>query len=195
MIPQPLRVIKVGGSLLGWNGLAVALNSWMGEQSPAVNVLVAGGGDFAEAIRRMDAAHGLGEEAAHWLCVDALAVTAPLLGAIGNLPVVQRSEEFPVEMPSTCVFDPAPFLHDVEHRLFATPLPHRWSVTSDSIAARIAEYLSARELVLLKSCLPEATMTGYVDDYFSVAAANLSSVRCVNLRSASFDEIPWTSRS
>ena len=195
MTRRPLRVIKVGGSLLDWSGLAVGLNTWLGQQSPAVNILIAGGGEFAEAIRRMDAAHGLGEEAAHWLCVDALAVTAPLLGAIAGLPVVQRSEEIPVEIPSACVFDPVPFLHDVEHRSFAPPLPHRWSVTSDSIAARVAEHLSARELVIFKSCLPGATRTGYVDDYFSVAAANLPTVRCVNLRSASFEEVSWESRS
>ncbi|MFN0018729.1 MAG: hypothetical protein ACKVP0_10755 [Pirellulaceae bacterium] len=201
MTPQPLRVIKVGGSLLRHQPDAqakdtiAALKTWLGLQTPAANVLIAGGGEFGDVIRRADAAHNLGEEAAHWLCVDALSVTAQLLGAVVGLPVVTRPEELPQDIPTSCVFDPAPFFHDCEFRLFAAPLPHTWAVTSDSIAARVAEYLSARELVLLKSCLPGAARTGYVDDYFPVAAANLSTVRCVNLRSASFEQVSWESRS
>ena len=195
MTAQPVRVVKVGGSLLGWNDLAAALPRWLAQQSPEVNVLIAGGGEFADVIRRADAAHHLGEEAAHWLCVDALAVTARRLGAVAKVPVITCLEDLPTSAPAICVFDPAPFLRRLEHRLFAAPLPHTWAVTSDSIAARVAEYLAASELVLLKSCLPGAATTAYVDDYFSVAAANLPSVRCVNLRSANFEATIWSRRS
>lgn len=191
MTPRPWRLIKVGGSLLGWNGLAAATESWLGRQTPAVNIFVAGGGELADVIRRADAVHHLGEEAAHWLCVDALSISAQLLGELLSLPVVTRRQELPDEFPSACVFDPAPFMHDLEHRQFPTPLPHVWSVTSDSIAARIGDHLAASEFVLLKSCLPGAGAADYVDDFFSVAAANLPSIRCVNFRSPDFEEIPW----
>jgi aspartokinase-like uncharacterized kinase len=201
MMPQPLRVIKVGGSLLRNQPLAPAqetvnaLNTWLARQTPAVNVFVAGGGDIADVIRRADADHNLGDETAHWLCVDALSITAQLLGAVLSLPVVARLAELPEDIPSSCVFDPAPFFHDCEFRLFADPLPHTWAVTSDSIAARIAEYLAASELVLLKSCLPGAATTGYLDDYFPAAAANLPAIRCVNLRSPTLEECPWVRNS
>lgn len=197
---SPVRVVKVGGSLLRHQPeapakeLAASLTKWLARQSSAVNVLVAGGGGFADAIRRADAAYGLGEEAAHWLCVDAMSVTARLLGAIMKMPVVTEERALPCVCPSVCVFDPATFLRDVEPRLFANPLPHASAVTSDSIAARIAESLAASELVLLKSCLP-GTNTGYVDDYFPVVAAKLPHIRCVNLRSRDFEEIIWDSRS
>jgi hypothetical protein len=195
-----VRVVKVGGSLLGHQpeaqaqDLAAALTNWLAQQSPAVNVLVAGGGEFAEIIRWADAAHGLGEAAAHWLCVDVLSVTARLLGAMIKESVVTEEKELPRFCPSVCVFDPAPFLRNIESRLVANPLPHTWAVTSDSIAARIAESLAASELVLLKSCLPGAD-AGYVDDYFPVAASRLRHIRCVNLRSRDFEEIIWDSRS
>lgn len=217
MTTSPLRLIKVGGSLLRSEPLPPAENTaelgdssgkreaceefptafhrWLEQQTPAVNVLVAGGGEFVDVIRRADVSLHLGEETAHWLCVDALSVTAQLLGAVLSMPVVTRRQELPEEIPSACVFDPASFLHDLEHRLFLTPLPHTWGVTSDSIAARIGDYLLAGELVLLKSSLPGSAAASYVDDYFSVAAANLRTIRCVNFRSSSFEELPWARRS
>jgi 5-(aminomethyl)-3-furanmethanol phosphate kinase len=191
----PLRVVKVGGSLLRSQPeapakeTAASLTKWLAQQSPAVNVLVAGGGEFAEAIRRADAAHGLGEESAHWLCVDALSITARLVAAMIKVPVITEKREATHACPYICVFDPAPFLRMSEPRLFARPLPHAWAVTSDSIAARVAEFLAANELVLLKSCLLAAA--GYVDDYFPTAASKLPLVRCVNLRSPDFEEFIW----
>ena len=201
MTPQTLRVVKVGGSLLRHQPEAQAeevsagelkdrLLRWLGQQSPAVNVFVAGGGELADVIRRADAAHGLGEKTAHWLCVDALSLTARMLGAIVNAEVVTRAEELPSTPPALCVFDPAPFLRASE-RNRSNPLPHTWAVTSDSIAARVAQRLAASELVLLKSCSPAAGGAGYVDDYFPHVAASLSRVRCVNLRDHDFAECEW----
>lgn len=197
---QPVRVVKAGGSLLRRQPEAqakdfpTALRSWLSRQSPAVNVLIAGGGEFTDVIRRVDAMHGLGDEAAHWLCVDALSLTARLLSRIVNAKVITQAEELPAITTGVCVFDPGPFLRAVEPFLGLTPLPHSWVVTSDSIAARITEHLAAHELVLLKSCLPAVAATPYVDDFFSTAAANLNLVRCVNLRSFDFEEIKWVKR-
>ena len=204
--PLPVRVVKVGGSLLrhqpeaqakesAAQELPAALARWLAQQPPAVNVLIAGGGEFADVIRRADAAHGLGDEAAHWLCVDVLSVSARLLGALVMVSVVTRLEEIPCSIPSLCIFDPAPFLRASEPLQFLHPLPHTWAVTSDSIAARIAQHLAASELVLLKSCLPAKGVAGYVDEYFPIAAANLARVRCVNLRDRDFEECLWASQS
>jgi aspartokinase-like uncharacterized kinase len=193
---SPVRVVKVGGSLLRHQAevqakdISAILMKWLTQQPPAINVLIAGGGEFADIIRRADATYNLGEEVAHWLCVDALSITARLLGAIMQFPVITKTEELPHDRP--CVFDSAPFLRSSEPFLTSTPLPHTWAVTSDSISARIAQHLAASELVLLKSCLP-LEAKGYVDDYFLVAAAKLPYIRCVNLRSRDFEEIIWDS--
>jgi len=72
-------------------------------------------------------------------------------------------------------------------------LPADWRVTSDSIAAWLAERLQADELVLLKSRLPQASdlsaavREGYVDPYFPTAARGRT-VRCVNLREPELPE-------
>jgi len=63
-------------------------------------------------------------------------------------------------------------------------LPHAWSVTSDSIAARLAQAVAAGELVLLKSAAPPPDLgaADYVDEWFATAARDVPSVRIVNLR-------------
>src|SRR5262249_17779871 len=68
-------------------------------------------------------------------------------------------------------------------------LPQCWDVTSDSLAARFAEVIGARELILLKSVtIPpeldwtEASRRGFVDAYFPTMIARGVRARAVNLR-------------
>lgn len=192
---KPYRVVKLGGSLFDHGALVPDLRRWLAQQSPARHVLVPGGGDLAETFRRLDALHGLGEVAAHWLCVRAMQLNAHLAtalwpeAALASGLAALRSAEF----PPLVVFDVWTFLRQEEPTLTGRSLPHGWHVTSDSIAARLAEVLGV-DLVLLKSSLPQARAVraasdeGYVDRYFADAAAPLSSVRCVNLRAHDFPE-------
>ena len=156
----PIRVVKVGGSLFGFGGFVAAFHGWLAEQPPAVNVVIAGGGKLADVIREADAAWGLGDEAAHWLCVDVMGVSARLLATL--LPDCRWEDAWDGLLPllgvgdgrQPIIFSPVQFLREVETDLPPRPLPHSWSVTSDSIAARIAQVLPAGELVLLKSADP-----------------------------------------
>jgi aspartokinase-like uncharacterized kinase len=184
-------VIKVGGSLFDYPELLPAWNRWLGEQSPAAHVLIAGGGKLADVIREADRIWAFGEEAAHWLCIDALAVSARLLAAVlkeSRLEaswerLLQRLDTREIEVP--LVFCPVEFLKQVEPHLAPRPLPRGWHVTSDSIAAQIAGMLGADELVLFKSSDPPvhgAPGPPYVDEYFGQAVYGLNSVRLVNLR-------------
>jgi hypothetical protein len=73
-----------------------------------------------------------------------------------------------------------------------TALPHSWSVTSDSIAARVAVASAADQLILLKSVtIPpdmdweEAGERGFVDEWFARTirpALPRLKVSAVNLR-------------
>jgi 5-(aminomethyl)-3-furanmethanol phosphate kinase len=197
-----LRIVKVGGSLLELSDLAERLRRWLSEQPPATNVLLAGGGTLAEEVRRWDERFQLGQETSHWLCVDLLDVTAQLLKAL--LPNAHLCWNYTTLCDAiragdrtTIVFVPAGFLRAVEAQLAGLPLPQSWDVTSDSIAARLAEITGAGELVLLKSSLPKsfsqrAELGGeYVDRYFAHATQGLSKVRLVNLRDAAFAEVAY----
>jgi len=192
-----LRIVKVGGSLLDWPPLPRTLLNWLADQPPDLNVLVCGGGCVADVIRRADRDFSLGDKASHWLCIDALSLTARLLQALLRQPSLLTSFEtlmvgISQAVPGTVIFDPAEFLRSHEPRLPGRPLAHSWSVTSDSIAARLAAVTGAQELVLLKSSGPPVASwealaaMNMVDADFPVAIAELSSVRVVNLRQEAF---------
>jgi 5-(aminomethyl)-3-furanmethanol phosphate kinase len=83
---------------------------------------------------------------------------------------------------------PRLFLDTID-RCADDPLPPTWHVTTNSIAARVAVHLGARELALLKSTpLPPrttrafASRRGLVDPAFPAVARPLASVTYLNLR-------------
>ncbi|MCI0359845.1 MAG: hypothetical protein L0211_15315 [Planctomycetaceae bacterium] len=197
---RPLRVVKVGGSMLDWKPLPATLVHWLFAQGTASNILIAGGGALADVIRRADAQLGLGEDAAHQLCVDVLGVTARLLTAVlaGKAKLATwaqvQGQLSAGRLPEIQVLDARSFLRETDSTDHIDMLPHTWDVTSDSIAACIACALAADELVLLKSCEPPGNPSGdpsphvlaaggYVDRYFPIAARSFAGrVRMVNLR-------------
>ncbi len=200
-----VRVIKVGGSLFDFADLPAALTRWLVRQPPAMNVLVAGGGSLVDAIRRADSLFPLGDENAHWLSISLMDVNARLLAGIMQMDCESDFEALRETARSRTtsapmVFRVETFLRDVEPRWDGVRLPHDWSATSDSIAARVAECLAAHELVLLKSTLQPvhsrelAGTPGYVDAHFETVAAKISLVRFVDLRSSDFRESRWSRR-
>lgn len=186
-----IRIVKVGGSLLTWPQLTAVLDPWLARQT-GTNILITGGGFLADSIRRFDRRLQLGAEEAHWLCVSAMSHTAQLLAnGLNHRAVETNVSHLSTTTAAVVVFDCEHFLKADEPRVKGTRLPHNWSVSSDSIAARVAEALQAPELVLLKSCHPpqpatrrEAVAVGYVDEFFAQAAQNLPRIKCVNLRDA-----------
>ena len=187
-------VVKVGGSLLDYERLSDALGRWLDPEPQKHYVLVAGGGKWADAIRQADREAAIGDEAAHWHCVQAMSTTAELLA--GRLkkaaPVFHDFGALRERLarPGQTVFDCWSFLREHEPQAPGTPLPCSWDVTSDSIAARLAIVLSAEELVLLKSAPPPAdswrdlAVADYVDRFFEKLVVDLPATRIVDLRDA-----------
>jgi len=191
------RVVKVGGSLLDWPRLPVALSEWLEQQSPraATTLLIAGGGSLVDAIREADRQFELNDEAAHWLSIRAMELTARLLAEL--LPEASLETDLwnlkrsPGKSASTrlCIGLCLAFLEREEAGLPGEAMPRDWRATSDSIAARIATALAADELVLLKSTdiavgvsKTTAAAAKLVDAFFPSASRGLPAVRWVNLR-------------
>jgi len=189
-----IAVVKVGGSLYDLPDLGTRLRRWLAEQLAGSRVvLVPGGGPLADAIRRLDRRHGLGEETSHWLALRALTVNAHFLASlappacvIDDVAELGRAWEKSL-LP---ILDVREFARGDERR--PDHLPHSWSVTSDSLAARVAIVLRASHLVLLKSTtIPpdvdwrEAGRLGLVDALFAEVLREAPMelfVRTVNLR-------------
>ena len=177
-------VVKVGGSLYDLGDLAARLKTLCAGIDSQI-LIVPGGGDAADVVRTLDRIHALGEESSHWIALRACSVNAQFLAAIlGNVPivgVVPTNERI-------AVVDPFAFAKDDERR--PDHLPHRWDVTSDSIAVRVAQVAEASALLLLKSIdvaadWPAGAKRGDVDPHFPVVLAKspMLRVRSINLRS------------
>lgn len=192
-----VRVVKVGGSLFGYQQLPERGEFWLASQSPGVTIFVSGGGELVEPLRAVHERFRLDQEASHWLAVRAMTVTSRLLAQLLNLELVERFEvvdqlvrevrRSPAARPTSCVLDCEEFLQAREPQCAGLRLPRDWSCTSDSIAARLAEVLGADELVLLKSVplapgmsFPEAANQGLVDSHFPRAAEKVNQVRWVD---------------
>lgn len=193
-----LIVVKVGGSLYDLPQLGTHLQGWLDRLAAPELLLVPGGGKSADLIWEMDCLHRLGEETSHWLAVRALTFNAYLLEAL--LPtsrVICTLDERHMlrDKGMVAILDVYHFLRDDETR--PGRLPHHWAVTSDSIAARVAQVAGANELILLKSVtIPsgmnwrEAAQLGQVDAFFPEmvqSALNGVHVRAVNFRSTCDD--------
>ena len=194
MTQDSLRVVKLGGSLLDFPDLADRLRRWLLVEPAFHSVFIAGGGRLVEHVRQWHAAQAINDQAAHWMCIDLMTVTAHLLHA--RLPEIWLEEDDGqlcrrVGSSGATIFGPARWLRHSEPRLPGYRLPACWGTTSDSIAARLTAALGARELVLLKSASPPDGMEddlsalaqcGYVDKILPRLEPELMSWRCVNLR-------------
>jgi aspartokinase-like uncharacterized kinase len=187
-----LRVVKLGGSLLDLPDLGARLRAWLDQQESADTILVVGGGTLVEGLRRRQKTEGFTDRQAHWLAIRAMADQAEMLRSVlpEHEPLTDITLAHARRLDSNVrlwILDAHSFMRDTDS-CQVTPLPESWEVTSDSIAARVAELCDADELVLLKSAQPpqgsleELAAAGYVDRFFPQAAAKLRRVRFVDLR-------------
>jgi aspartokinase-like uncharacterized kinase len=166
-VPAPI-VVKLGGSLAENDRVGGALDI-VSRASRRV-VVVPGGGPFADAVRQAQADHQFSNEAAHRMAILAMHQMAELLmdlqprlkgaDSIAAMRGVWRNGEIPVWLPHKMCED------DNE-------IPADWSITSDGLAARLAERLRCPQMVLVKSCnAPEGASAfdlareGIVDQIF-----------------------------
>lgn len=188
-----IHVIKLGGSLLDVPDLVARFESFRAaEVGGAAGLLVVGGAASADVVRFFDRQFNIGAERGHWLAVRAMQFNAHVIAAVlpGCRLVCDEAEARAAwSSQLLAVVDPLEWLTRDEARGIA--VPHRWSFTSDSIAAHLATQLKAARLTLLKSTLPRGECgvgclagLGMVDDDFELAAREVPVIEVVNLRAA-----------
>ena len=156
------------------------------DRLPAPVLVVAGGGPTADAIRGFDRVHDLGEEISHWLALRTCTVNGHFLShLLESTPVVADI----ASVARVAIVDLFAFAVEDERRV--DHWPHRWNVTSDSMAVRVANVADAHELILLKSIdfsfegdWRRAGVEGAVDPFFADAVARTPGlvVRAINFR-------------
>jgi len=141
--PSPL-VVKIGGGLLRAHGLAGLRRGCVEALALARTrpvLVIPGGGPFADAVRAVDARHGLGDPLAHTLALQAMDQLGTLLRSM--LPGAEPLAE--LRRPRVIGL-----LAAAEAFAERPEVPRSWHVTSDSLAALAAEAIGATEAVLLK---------------------------------------------
>ena len=182
-----LVVIKVGGSLLATKEGLLKLKQWLNSPEAKAlaksRILIVGGGPIVDGLRTIDQANSLSKTISHWAAINLLETTAAL--ASSELSEFCLSDNFDslkeLSKEQDLIFAPSRFLREQESQLPGLKLSVGWDITSDSIAARVAEILVA-PLVLLKSVPPDqfatgdwttAASLGYVDREFPRYAAKI----------------------
>ena len=190
-IENTVRVVKLGGSLLELPDLIDRFDRLLDAWGDERLVLVVGGGTVADWVRQFDAANDIGPTQAHWLAVRAMQLNSHLIAS--KLPrcrmvVDHEACQTAWREHSIPLVEPLGWLEAEHTRGIA--IPHRWSFTSDSVAAHIAQRLGAVRLTLLKSTVPntcsdplQAATDGIVDKDFPTASEGIAAIDLINLRS------------
>ena len=144
-----LTVVKVGGGLAreAGEGALRALCRTIGDASARHSLLlVPGGGEFADAVRKQDALFALRDATAHRMAILAMEQFGWLLSDL--IPGAVRCTDLAAARAAAARRG-APVLLPAAS-LAEDPLPASWAVTSDSIAAWVAGAVHAPRLVLVK---------------------------------------------
>jgi 5-(aminomethyl)-3-furanmethanol phosphate kinase len=142
-----VTIVKLGGSLAFTPDCAAWLKVLAAWGGPLI--LVPGGGPFADGVRAAQAAMGFDDAAAHRMALLAMEQFAVALAAHAKLFTLAAS---PDELAGALRAGRIPVWLPARMVLGAPEVPQSWDVTSDSLAAWLAGALSARRLLLIKSC-------------------------------------------
>lgn len=163
-------VVKLGGSLLG----TPELKDWLdviARHGDGQIVIVPGGGILADAVYESQMLSGISDLVAHRMAVMAMdqygillaGLNAELVTAASDLEIAERGWQHRavIWLPSNMV-------------IADESIPTTWEVTSDSLAAWLAQKLNANHLILVKSERPQLeqislerlTKEGFVDEHF-----------------------------
>jgi aspartokinase-like uncharacterized kinase len=139
-------VLKMGGSLANNpTGLTRLCQELSALAKAHRIVIVPGGGEFADTVRKLDKTYRLSNTVAHKMAILAMDQYGFLLSDVTPKSYVSCSLEeisksakgtLPIILPSQLMFR-------------EDPLKHSWDVTSDTIAAYIAQLLHAEKLILV----------------------------------------------
>lgn len=184
-------VIKLGGSLMNdVNCLTNCLNTIEQKIKDKV-VIVPGGGLFADQVRSTQKQWQFNDKVAHQMALLAMQQMALLLKSIKpNFLLANKVSD--IDDHSVTIWSP-----DIQELNLAS-IKASWDVTSDSLAAWLANQLKAAELILVKSAkispannILQMQKQGLVDNAF-VEYIKKSTYKITLINKNSFNEYAFT---
>ena len=146
MTLQAPLILKLGGSLVETGRIGPILDIVARAKHPIA--VVPGGGPFADAVRGAQKEIGYSDAAAHRMAILAMHQMAVLfLSMQPRLAPAETLADFKKAWARDCVPVWLPWRLSEKDR----KIPADWSITSDGLAARLAERLRASAVVLVKS--------------------------------------------
>lgn len=140
-------VVKVGGSLSGDPSALRALCRHLGGWASRYRLMIVpGGGDFADAVRRHDRLYGLPNIISHKMAILAMDQYGLLLSSLTPYAFTTYSLKRACNAPGNSL----PILLPSRFMFKRNPLENSWRVTSDSIAAYFASEIQAEKLIIVK---------------------------------------------
>ena len=157
-------IVKLGGSLEGLEG-SNGLRDWLQvlvEHGAGKSVIVPGGGRFVDHVREAQRVHALPDVTAHHMAILGMQQYGLLLcGLQPGLQPAQDIDELQgcLRQKQTPLWMPA-FLSGSW-----TELPRDWTLSSDSLALRLAQEFPPPRIVLVKASLPPKTRTTRCEEH------------------------------
>lgn len=144
------KVIKLGGSLISDVSTLTHCLQNIKNHSQENIVIVPGGGVFADQVRHTQKQWGFDEQTAHDMALLAMQQMALLFKSINNSFIIADTV-FAVQQAwhkhAVVIWSPG------IKELYASSVKASWDVSSDSLAAWLANQLNIQELILVKSAV------------------------------------------
>jgi aspartokinase-like uncharacterized kinase len=140
-------IVKLGGSLGESGRLLPILKIVAAARRPCI--IVPGGGAFADVVRDAQEEFRFPNGVAHRMALLAMQQTGMMLSALGRR---LQPEETLAGLRAAIAAQRIGVWMPYRLAVKDTALPASWSVTSDALAARLAERMGRLPVVLVKSC-------------------------------------------
>ncbi|MFX1287347.1 MAG: hypothetical protein ACFFFY_02145, partial [Promethearchaeota archaeon] len=144
-----IAIFKIGGKILEnrdyLNSTISQLTSIYEKFLISKIILIAGGGSYANLIRKVDRKFKLGDNLSHWMAIYTMDINGRKIGKyFPRISKTRQFEDIKKAQRIFTVFLPYRFLKESDE------LPHSWAVTSDSITLYLAHKLGISQCFLIK---------------------------------------------
>ncbi len=139
-----MHLIKIGGSLTyEAEPLLKTLKSYAKEKNKKI-VIIPGGGDFADVVRKIDKTLNISNSLSHKLAIKCMDLIGEVYAEIGDIKAYDTLFDLKreIEKEKITILLPSKIL------LSTDIAEHSWAITSDSLSLYIGKLLDVREVII-----------------------------------------------